>query len=254
MSVLDLTRNSEPLANSVDNVTLDRPNTPADDAANDAKAESLAERITVKIADLGNACWTFQHFTNDVQTRQYRAPEVMVGSSWGASIDCWSASCMIFELLTGDYLFDPQAGTKYTKDDGMWKKCVNDILLTLIDHVAQIIELLADFPPFLVYSGKRSAELFNRKGELRRIQKLKRWSLPDVLHQKYRLSRADAERLSSFLLPMLQIDPSARANSGGMSQHEWLRGTPYMHDVNVNVEVGSTSDGIRGWVSECRKR
>jgi len=28
---------------------------------------------------------------------------------------------MVFELLTGDYLFDPQPGTRYTKDDGMLK-------------------------------------------------------------------------------------------------------------------------------------
>lgn len=31
----------------------------------------------VKIVDLGNACWTFKHFTTDVQTREYRAPEVI---------------------------------------------------------------------------------------------------------------------------------------------------------------------------------
>jgi len=33
----------------------------------------------------------------------------------------WSVGCMVFELLTGDYLFDPQPGTRYTKDDGMLK-------------------------------------------------------------------------------------------------------------------------------------
>ncbi len=28
--------------------------------------------LTVKIADLGNACWVHHHFTEDIQTRQYR--------------------------------------------------------------------------------------------------------------------------------------------------------------------------------------
>jgi len=32
----------------------------------------------------------------------------------------WSVGCMVFELLTGDYLFDPQPGTRYTKDDGIY--------------------------------------------------------------------------------------------------------------------------------------
>jgi hypothetical protein len=32
------------------------------------------------IVDLGNACWTHRHFSEDIQTRQYRAPEVLIGS------------------------------------------------------------------------------------------------------------------------------------------------------------------------------
>jgi serine/threonine-protein kinase SRPK3 len=53
------------------------------------------ETISVKIADLGNACWVNHHFTNDIQTRQYRSPEVILGSKWGASTDVWSMSCMV---------------------------------------------------------------------------------------------------------------------------------------------------------------
>ena len=32
--------------------------------------------IKVKICDLGNACWTRHHFSSEIQTRQYRSPEV----------------------------------------------------------------------------------------------------------------------------------------------------------------------------------
>ena len=32
------------------------------------------------VVDLGNACWTHRHFSEDIQTRQYRAPEVLIGS------------------------------------------------------------------------------------------------------------------------------------------------------------------------------
>lgn len=124
------------------------------------------ERITVKIADLGNACWVDHHFTNDIQTRQYRCPEIILGTRWNASVDIWSAACLVrlvhlhhirvltthqfFELLTGDYLFDPQPGAKYDKDD---------------DHMAQILELLGDMPRSLALSGKYSHEMFSRRGE-----------------------------------------------------------------------------------------
>ena len=58
------------------------------------------ERISVKIADLGNACWVGHHFTNDIQTRQYRSPEVILGAKWGASTDVWSMSCMVSQIST----------------------------------------------------------------------------------------------------------------------------------------------------------
>lgn len=51
--------------------------------------------ISVKIADLGNACWVGHHFTNDIQTRQYRSPEVILGAKWGASTDVWSMAAMV---------------------------------------------------------------------------------------------------------------------------------------------------------------
>lgn len=53
------------------------------------------EVISVKIADLGNACWVNHHFTNDIQTRQYRSPEVILGAKWGASTDVWSMAAMV---------------------------------------------------------------------------------------------------------------------------------------------------------------
>ena len=37
--------------------------------------------LKVKIADLGNACWESHHYTDDIQTRQYRSLEVILGKS-----------------------------------------------------------------------------------------------------------------------------------------------------------------------------
>lgn len=61
------------------------------------KAEDMHafDIISVKIADLGNACWVNHHFTNDIQTRQYRSPEVILGAKWGASTDVWSMAAMV---------------------------------------------------------------------------------------------------------------------------------------------------------------
>jgi serine/threonine-protein kinase SRPK3 len=58
------------------------------------------EKITVKIADLGNATWTEHHFTDDIQTRQYRCPEVILGAKWGSSADIWSVTCVVRQLFS----------------------------------------------------------------------------------------------------------------------------------------------------------
>lgn len=46
----------------------------------DLKDMDVLMRSRAVIVDLGNACWTHRHFSEDIQTRQYRAPEVLVGS------------------------------------------------------------------------------------------------------------------------------------------------------------------------------
>ncbi|KIW48000.1 hypothetical protein, variant [Exophiala oligosperma] len=233
---------ADPLEKDLAGVSLD--NKKISDAEKVLKAaknedEPASEIISVKIADLGNACWVNHHFTNDIQTRQYRSPEVILGAKWGASTDVWSMACMVFELITGDYLFDPQSGTKYGKDD---------------DHIAQIIELLGPFPKSLCLSGKWSQEIFSRKGELRNIHRLRHWALPDVLREKYHFSVEDSKKISEFLLPMLQLPPEARANAGGMANSEFMQGTKGMETVTVDVTVGSKGDGIDGWATEIKKR
>ncbi|KAH4038591.1 hypothetical protein HBH61_055010 [Parastagonospora nodorum] len=226
------------LTKEVSGISLDKNTNTSSKSDIEQAAEAAFETISVKIADLGNACWVGHHFTNDIQTRQYRSPEVILGSKWGASTDVWSMAAMTFELITGDYLFDPQSGTKYGKDD---------------DHIAQIIELLGTFPKQLCMSGKWSQEIFNRKGELRNIHRLRHWALPDVLHEKYHFSSEESEKIGTFLLPMLELMPADRANAGGMAGHEFLKDTKGMENVDLGIPVGSKGEGIEGWATEVKK-
>ena len=36
-----------------------------------------------------------QHFTEEIQTRQYRSLEVLIGSGYGPPADVWSTACMV---------------------------------------------------------------------------------------------------------------------------------------------------------------
>ncbi|MEQ2278205.1 SRSF protein kinase 3 [Xenotaenia resolanae] len=166
-----------------------------------------ANRLQVKIADLGNACWVHKHFTEDIQTRQYRALEVLIGAEYGPPADIWSTACMAFELATGDYLFEPHSGEDYTRDE---------------DHIAHIIELLGPMPLPFALSGRYSREYFNRRGELRHISNLKPWGLFEVLLEKYEWPLDQAAQFSDFLLTMLEMEPDRRATAAQCLQHAWL--------------------------------
>ncbi|XP_060788415.1 SRSF protein kinase 3 isoform X2 [Neoarius graeffei] len=166
-----------------------------------------ADKIRIKIADLGNACWVHKHFTEDIQTRQYRAVEVLIGAEYGPPADIWSTACMAFELATGDYLFEPHSGEDYTRDE---------------DHLAHIIELLGAIPSHFALSGRYSREYFNRRGELRHISNLKPWGLFEVLLEKYEWPLEQAAQFSDFLLTMLEFIPEKRATAAECLQHPWL--------------------------------
>jgi serine/threonine-protein kinase SRPK3 len=80
------------LANNVSDMDLGKSHPPK---PKEMEKDDGIDIISVKIADLGNACWVGHHFTNDIQTRQYRSPEVILGAKWGASTDVWSMACMV---------------------------------------------------------------------------------------------------------------------------------------------------------------
>ncbi|XP_076623348.1 SR splicing factor protein kinase [Colletes latitarsis] len=164
--------------------------------------------VEVKIADLGNACWVHNKFTDDIQTRQYRSLEVLLGSGYDTSADIWSTACMAFELATGDYLFEPHTGKDYCRDE---------------DHLAHIIELLGEIPRRIAFSGKNSKMYFNKKGELKHITGLKPWGLYEVLTEKYDWSPREAREFEEFLTPMLEFDPIMRATAADCLKHPWLQ-------------------------------
>lgn len=85
--------------------------------------------FNIKLVDMGNACYVDRHYSDVIQTREYRSPEVILEGEYDESADIWSLACMVFELVTGDYLFDPKKGKTYSKND---------------DHLASVSELIGE--------------------------------------------------------------------------------------------------------------
>jgi dual-specificity kinase len=59
----------------------------------------------IRIIDFGSSIWESQPHAKLIQTRHYRAPEVVLGMGWSFPCDLWSVGCILAELLTGHALF-----------------------------------------------------------------------------------------------------------------------------------------------------
>ncbi|KAI5960068.1 DSK1 [Candida pseudojiufengensis] len=172
--------------------------------------------LSIKIADLGNATYTNEHFTNQIQTRQYRSPEILLKyKSWGSSTDIWSIGCIIFELITGDFLFDPNDGKFFDKDE---------------DHLAQIIELLGNFPDDnYLLDCKLTGKFFKlnpttKEIVFKNIDNLKFWSLENVLVEKYKFRKDDLEiqLIVDLILKCLKFNIDERFDAASLLKHPWF--------------------------------
>jgi dual specificity tyrosine-phosphorylation-regulated kinase 2/3/4 len=59
----------------------------------------------VKLIDFGSSCFENERYYTYIQSRFYRAPEIMLGIPYTTAIDMWSLGCIVFECLVGIPLF-----------------------------------------------------------------------------------------------------------------------------------------------------
>ncbi|CAH8655600.1 unnamed protein product [Dicrocoelium dendriticum] len=59
----------------------------------------------IRVIDFGSSCYTNKQIYTYIQSRFYRAPEVILGLPYGPPIDIWSFGCILPELYMGQPLF-----------------------------------------------------------------------------------------------------------------------------------------------------
>lgn len=180
----------------------------------DLKPENILFKVSqksgVKIIDFGSACPISNKMFTYIQSRFYRAPEVMLELEYDEKIDIWSLGCILFELYTGAPLF-----------------MGNDE----VEQLCRIIETLGEIPVSMMKRSPRK-ELFDNKFRL--IQA----NLSNVDPGSNRISRQLKKTESSFvgfLEECLKIDYRQRIDAAGALMHPWITGQTgkYGHSARV---------------------
>ena len=82
----------------------------------DLKPENIllksSNRSAIKVIDFGSSCFSDKKIYTYIQSRFYRAPEVILGISYTTGIDMWSFGCILCELFTGYPLFPGENETQ----------------------------------------------------------------------------------------------------------------------------------------------
>jgi dual specificity tyrosine-phosphorylation-regulated kinase 1 len=75
----------------------------------DLKPENILlchpRKSAIKVIDFGSACKITEKMYSYIQSRFYRAPEVLMGLTYDTAIDMWSLGCVLVEMHTGEALF-----------------------------------------------------------------------------------------------------------------------------------------------------
>ncbi|KAI9087901.1 hypothetical protein K1719_030231 [Acacia pycnantha] len=160
-------------------------------------------RCEVKVIDLGSSCFETDQLCSYVQSRSYRAPEVILGLPYDKKIDIWSLGCILAELCTGNVLFQ------------------NDSSATLL---ARVIGIIGPIDQNMLTKGRdtfkyftKNHMLYERNQETNRLEYL----IPKKTSLRHRLPVADQGFLD-FVAYLLEVNPKKRPSATEALNHPWL--------------------------------
>lgn len=163
----------------------------------DLKPENIlltsANSSHIKIIDFGSSCFTNERIYTYIQSRYYRAPEVILGIPYGTGIDIWSAACILVELYIGYPLFPGESE---------------------LDLLSKIVEVVGTPPPGIVSQCKRKKTFFDEEKKLKNKPFTSR-SLVEIIGTQD-LSFID------FIKDCLVWDSKLRLSATSALNHPWM--------------------------------
>lgn len=167
------------------------------------------ENCEAHIADFGNSYFYNKRVKHEVQARKIRAPEVILGLKFSYPCDIWSLGCCIFELVTGQALFQISNNTMPNKD---------------IYHLYIMTKLFGSLPHELIKKSRRKKFLFDNKDNLLCVKpyEIEDNMLENILVNQYKVRDKDAKELVGFLKLIFVYRPDKRATAQELLDHEFL--------------------------------
>jgi dual specificity tyrosine-phosphorylation-regulated kinase 2/3/4 len=153
----------------------------------------------VKIIDFGSGCFAGKQRYEYIQSRFYRAPEVIFGIEYGPPMDVWSFACVIIELMIGKPIFPGD---------------------TERDVLEMCAEILGAPPSELLMQAPRRREFFAADGSFHPVRG-RRSRQPGAQSLEHVLGTGDP-LLVDLLKKCLEWDQTVRITAAEALNHAWF--------------------------------
>mmetsp|Transcript_38435 Transcript_38435/g.62990 ORF Transcript_38435/g.62990 Transcript_38435/m.62990 type:complete len:686 (-) Transcript_38435:526-2583(-) len=181
------------------------------------KTHMLPLDSRIKIVDFGSAVyeprydqnnpktWKFKDGYNYlIQTRHYRAPEVVLEMPWKRPVDVWSVGCVVLEFLYGSMVFNTHCP---------------------IDHLSQMQKMIGRIPRDLIRSASdtKYKELFvHPEGTLRLEEARVSRAQAKALHSYFNMHKLEHRHLYDLVGRCLKWRANERIYGHQLLKHEYF--------------------------------
>ena len=158
-------------AESIEDSEEENYNSSSSDGRNDDYSvidEKYLTKCNITLTDFGSNLRIKELDNEEIQTRYYRAPEVIMGLHYTEKVDVWSIGCIIFELYTGRILFDPDKDKDFSRD---------------FHHLYLIEELCGKIPKEMIKRSPKKDEFF-RKNQLKCKKKIESIDIGSITNKE----------------------------------------------------------------------
>jgi dual specificity tyrosine-phosphorylation-regulated kinase 2/3/4 len=191
----------------------------------DLKPENILLRhplhSEIKVIDFGSSCFENEKVYTYIQSRFYRSPEVILGMTYGMTIDMWSLGCILAELFTGVPIFPGENEQ---------------------EQLACIMEVFGPPEKHLIEKSTRKKLFFDSMGKPRLTVSSKGRRRRPSSKTLQQVLKCDDEAFLDFLSRCLRWDPDRRMKPDEAIRHEFITG----QKTSVPVPRSSVRDSSPG--------
>jgi serine/threonine-protein kinase SRPK3 len=179
----------------------------SDDEDYEVVDDKFIDNCKIKLSDFGNACYNDEKYIDEFGTRYYRAPEIILEHEYNNTCDIWAVGCTIFELITGDLLFNPEKDKINNRD---------------VHHLNCIQKLCGKIPKDFIKKCGRKDDFFDNKYNLKNIDKPEQLDIKNLLIEEYDFKEEEIKDLIDLLTKIFVFQPEKRISVEECLSHSFL--------------------------------